>query len=53
MNLVGGGITTIALPTYEEGRECVKRMMHKLHYAPSTPPKNIELPCTLHVRHST
>ena len=53
MNLVGGGITTIALPTYEEGRECVKRMMHNLHYAPTVPPKDIELPCTLHVRHST
>ena len=53
MNLVGGGITTIALPSYEEGRECVKRMMQNLHNGQSVPPKNIELPCTLHVRHST
>ena len=53
MNLIGGGITTISLPTYEEGRECVKRMMHNIHYSQSTPPQNIELPCTLRVRHST
>lgn len=54
MNLVGGGITTIAQPTYEEGCECVKRMMHRLHHSrEEEPPKNIELPCTLKIRSTT
>ena len=53
MNLVGGGLTTIKLPTYEVGKECVKRMMHLLHYARTGTPQTMELPCTLQIRQST
>ena len=53
MNLVGGGLTTIALPTYEVGKECVKRMMHLLNYSRAGESRQVELPCTLQIRHST
>jgi len=57
MNLVGGGITTIKLPTYEVGMECVKRMMNHLHYVngsrAAAKPEDVELPCELEIRSST
>ena len=53
MNLVGGGLTTIELPTYAVGKECVKRMMHLLRYSRTGAPQSVELPCTLRLRHST
>lgn len=53
MNLVGGGITTIGQPTYEVGKECVKRMMHLLHHPHFGTAKNVELPCQLNFRSST
>ncbi len=53
MSLVRGGITAVAQPTYKVGRECVKRMMYRLHRSKTAPPKNIELACSLIVRQST
>jgi LacI family transcriptional regulator, kdg operon repressor len=53
MSLVSGGLTAVKQPTYRVGRECVKRMMHRLHRNKSAMPKNIELPCTIIVRGST
>lgn len=52
MNLVGGGITTIDQPTYEVGKECVKRMMHQLSRSGRVAPQTTELPCTLKLRRS-
>ena len=53
MSLVQGGLTAIAQPTYKVGRECVKRMMYRLHRSQTAPVQNIELPCSLVVRQST
>ena len=53
MNLVGGGLTTIEMPTYDVGKECVKRMMHLLHYARTGTPLTMELPCMMKIRQST
>lgn len=52
MNLVGGGITTIAQPTYEAGKECVKRMLYNLKHSAPHKAENIELACTLKLRGS-
>ena len=53
MSLVGGGLTAVAQPTYLMGRECVKRMMYRLHRNKHAAPKVLELPCELIERHST
>lgn len=52
MSLVKGGITAVAQPTYQVGRECVKRMMYRLHRSKAAPVRNIELPCEFIVRQS-
>ncbi len=53
MGLIGPGITTIAQPSYQEGVECVKRMMFRIHRNKTAPPKIIELPTQLIIRGST
>lgn len=53
MSLLNGGLTAISQPAYTLGRECVKRMMHRLHRRSKAPAKIMELPCELIVRHST
>ena len=53
MSLIDGGLTAISQQTYRIGRECVKRMMRRLHRNKNAPAKLIELPCELVVRHST
>ena len=53
MSLIDGGLTAVSQQTYRLGRECVKRMMYRLHKNKHAPAKLIELPCELIVRHST
>jgi len=53
MSLIDGGITVIAQPTYKVGRECVKRMMLRLHRNRNALPRTIELACALIIRQST
>lgn len=53
MSLVNGGLTAISQPTYSLGRECVKRMMYRLHRNKNAPPKLMELSCEFVVRRST
>jgi len=52
-DLVDGGITVVAQPSYKVGRECVKRMMFRLHRNHNAAPRRIELPCELVIRNST
>ena len=51
--LVGGGLTVVAQPSYKIGREAVKRMMFRIHRNHNAAPRLIELECELIVRHST
>lgn len=52
MSLVGGGLSAVSQPTYLLGRECVKRMMYRLHRNKHAAAKVLELPCELAVRRS-
>lgn len=51
--LVGNGITVISQPSYKVGRECVKRLMFRLHRNRNATPRLIELDCELVIRGST
>lgn len=53
MALVDGGLTVVSQPTYKVGRECVKRMMFRLHRGKNAAPRLIELECQLLIRNST
>lgn len=53
MSLIDGGLTAVSQQTCQLGRECVKRMMYRLHRNKHAPARLIELPCELVVRHST
>lgn len=51
--LIADGITVIEQPTYKVGRECVRRMMFRLHRNRNAAPRRMELECRLIVRGST
>ncbi|MBP2632094.1 MAG: transcriptional regulator, LacI family [Firmicutes bacterium] len=51
--LIGNGITVISQPTYKVGKECVKRLMFRLHRNRNAAPRLIELDCELIIRGST
>lgn len=50
--IVSPGITVIEQPSYRVGRECVKRMMFRLHRNKNATPRLIELECKLIIRGS-
>lgn len=52
-SLVDQGITVIAQPSYQVGKECVKRIMFRIHRNKNAAPRLIELPCEFVIRHST
>jgi LacI family kdg operon repressor len=51
--LVGNGITVVSQPSYKVGKECVKRLMFRLHRNRNAAPRLIELDCELIIRGST
>lgn len=51
--LVDQGITVVSQPSYKVGKECVKRMMFRLHRNKNAAVRLIELECDLIIRNST
>ena len=51
--LVDRGITVISQPSYKVGKECVKRLMFRLHRNKNAATRLIELDCQLVIRNST